>query len=67
MKDLNPLLPKRVQDVINSGDSVSKISRPLKSVLEMIPIPENALQVLKGISETLKDVSSPYNALGFRS
>ncbi len=58
MEDLKPLLPKHIQSVINSGDSVSKISQPLKSVLEMIPIPENALKVLEGINETLKDVSS---------
>jgi len=55
MKDLDPLLPKRIQDVIASGDSVSSLFRPLKSILEVIPMPEGALQVLEGISETLKD------------
>ncbi len=58
MKDLDPLLPKRVQDAIDSGDSFLKNTQKLKSILEIIPIPENALKVLEGIGETAKDVSS---------
>ncbi len=57
MKNLDPLLPERVQDAIDSGDSVLKNTQKLKSILEIIPIPENALKVLEGIGETIQDVS----------
>ncbi len=57
MKDLDPLLPSRVKDVIDSGVPFLQNTQKLKSLLEIIPIPENAMKVLEGIGETVQDVS----------
>jgi len=63
MADLDPLLSKHVLDAIDSGDSVSQIVLPLKSILELITIPENALQVLENTMETVKDLHPLANAV----
>ncbi len=58
MEDLDALQPNHVLNVIDSADSVSRIVLPLKSILEYIPIPAYALQILESTIETAKDVSS---------
>ncbi len=66
MKDLDPLMPKCVRDVIGSDDSFLQNAQPVQSVLEKFQISEAALQVLESTIDTLGDVSS-HNGSGFRS
>ncbi|KLO08319.1 WD40 repeat-like protein [Schizopora paradoxa] len=55
-EDLDPLLPERVQRVIDSSDTLWRNAQSLQGVLENLPVAENAHQVLENAIATLGNV-----------
>ncbi len=55
IEDLDPL--QKVQDFIASGDTFLQNARPIKSILESIPIAENVLEGIENTIKTLGNVS----------
>ncbi|KLO06169.1 WD40 repeat-like protein [Schizopora paradoxa] len=54
--DLNPLLPERVQNVIESANSLLNNARSLQRILEKIPMGEEALQFLESALDEIGDI-----------
>ncbi|KLO05131.1 hypothetical protein SCHPADRAFT_735857, partial [Schizopora paradoxa] len=55
-RDLDPLLPERVEGLINSSQSLWMNTESLRSVLEDIPVPEEAYQLLESTVAVVKDM-----------
>ncbi|KLO04488.1 hypothetical protein SCHPADRAFT_1003285 [Schizopora paradoxa] len=55
-KDLDPLLPEHVEGLINSSQSLWKNTQSLRNVLENIPVPEEAYQLLESTFAAIRDV-----------
>lgn len=57
-RDLDPLLPERVDGWIDSSESLWDNTESLRSVLENIPVPEEVYQLLESTIGVLENVSA---------
>lgn len=57
LEDLDSLLPENVETFISSSKSLLENVQQLQGVLELIPVPEDAWEMLEGVIRTLGDVS----------
>ena len=62
-RDLDPLLLERVDGLIDSSQSLWDNTELLRSVLENIPVPEEAYQLLESTMATLENVGALRRAL----
>ena len=56
VNDLKPLLPEKFQDSIDSSDAFLQDIEPLSSILENIPVTEEAWEFIENAIDTLAQV-----------
>lgn len=57
VEDLDGLLPEKIETCISSSESLSENVKKLRGIIEIIPVTEDAWNVLEGAIQTLGDVS----------